>query len=318
MGMGFGRVTTSEHAGRARRFLIINADGYGMTPGITRAIEQCIDFGTVRSLSANVNFTHAEALADLVRRQSDLSIGCHMNPVVGPPVLPPHRVGSLLGPDGNFWYRHFARKFLLGKIKTEELRCEMVAQVEKARDLAGAAFSHVDFHMGLHRLPVLYEIFLEVAERSGTGRIRTHRYRVGMESKDARLTHFLKLFAPPTTMPKFAWNVLLRRKALARGFVMPDYRVGIRALGFRANTITVPNYLMLLRNIPRGYSEFTVHPGYLDDELGRWSIYTAPRYEELRVLTSPEFRSALSTSDVQLVGYRQIPRNKFVSTCAAA
>ena len=187
MGMGFGRVTTSEHAGRARRFLIINADGYGMTPGITRAIEQCIDFGTVRSLSANVNFTHAEALADLVRRQSDLSIGCHMNPVVGPPVLPPHRVGSLLGPDGNFWYRHFARKFLLGKIKTEELRCEMVAQVEKARDLAGAAFSHVDFHMGLHRLPVLYEIFLEVAERSGTGRIRTHRYRVGMESKDARL-----------------------------------------------------------------------------------------------------------------------------------
>ena len=44
------------------RYLIINTDGYGFTAGITRAIEECVEFGTVKSLSANVNFKHAENL----------------------------------------------------------------------------------------------------------------------------------------------------------------------------------------------------------------------------------------------------------------
>ena len=45
------------------RCLIINADGYGFTPGTTRAIEECIAFGTVRSLS--VNYTTLSELNSL-------------------------------------------------------------------------------------------------------------------------------------------------------------------------------------------------------------------------------------------------------------
>ena len=48
---------------------------------------------------------------------------------------------------------------------------------------SGPAFSHVDFHMGLHRLPRLYDLFLDVAQATGVRRIRTHRYLVGMESR---------------------------------------------------------------------------------------------------------------------------------------
>ena len=74
------------------RTLIINADGYGMTAGINRGIEECIAAGTIRSLSANINFPHAAALATVVQRHPHLSVGCHINPVIGPPVLPPSRV----------------------------------------------------------------------------------------------------------------------------------------------------------------------------------------------------------------------------------
>ena len=69
----------------------------------------------------------------------------------------------------------------------------MIAQVEKTRDLAGPAFSHVDFHMGHHRLPRLYGLFLEIAEKFGAGRIRTHVYQVGMESRFPRLRHLMHL-----------------------------------------------------------------------------------------------------------------------------
>jgi chitin disaccharide deacetylase len=85
------------------RHLIINADGYGFTAGISRAIEECVEFGTVRSLSANVNFTHADGLTHLVQKHPGLSVGCHVNPVVGRPVLSPKQVPSLVDENGEFF-----------------------------------------------------------------------------------------------------------------------------------------------------------------------------------------------------------------------
>jgi hypothetical protein len=291
------------------RQIIINADGYGFTAGTTRAIEECVAFGTVRSLSVNVNFKHAEALSGLVRQYPDLSIGCHVNPIVGPPILPPERVPSLLDENGEFLYRAFFSKFLSGRVRVAELRAEMLAQIDKTRELAGTAFSHVDFHMGLHRLPGLYQAFLDVVERSGIGRIRTHRYRVGMESEWPRLRHLLYLFETPTRLPKSFWNVYLRRTALRRHLAMPDHWVGITNMTTRRDAISVGNYLTMLKNLPAGVSEFVAHPGYVDADLKRWSSYLEQRVREREVLLSSEFRKGLQASDVRLAGYRDIPRS---------
>ena len=289
------------------RHLIINADGYGFTAGTTRAIEECIAFGTVRSLSANVNFKHADGLAALVRKYPDLSVGCHINPLVGPPVLPADKIPTLLDKNGEFLYKTFTRNFFDRSIHRSELRAEMMAQVEKTREMAGKSFSHIDFHMGLHRLPGLYAAFLEVAEASGVRRIRTHRYRVGMESKFPRLRNFFYLFETTTRIPKFLWNLYLRRKALNRCLVMPDYWVGITNNASRPEGISVKSYLMMLRNLPQGFCEFVAHPGYVDEELKRWATYVDQRILEREVLLSSEFRDALSATDVHLAGYRDIP-----------
>jgi chitin disaccharide deacetylase len=289
------------------RCLIINADGYGFTAGITRAIEECIEFGTVRSVSANVNFRHAEQLAELVRRYPDLSVGCHINPIVGKPVLPSDKVPTLLNENGEFLYHDFIRHFMAKRIRLDELRAEMIAQVEKTRDLAGTAFSHVDFHMGYHRLPGLYGVFLEVAGKFGAGRIRTHIYRVGMESRFPRLRHFFHLMGKPNRLPKFIWNYTLRKKALRHSLVMPDRRIEITQMASCPEMITLESYLRMLKNMPRGINEFVVHPGYVDEDLKRWSTYVEPRVLERNILLNAEFRRALTTSDIKLLGYRDIP-----------
>ena len=292
------------------RCLIINADGYGMTDGVTRAIEECIDFGTVRSTSANVNFPRAERLRDLVRRHPDLSVGCHLNPIVGRPLLPAAQVRSLVDADGNFHYRSFSRKFRRREIDAEELRAELLAQVARTRDLAGEAFSHVDFHMGLHRLPRLYPLFLDVAAASRTGRIRTHRYRAGMETRHPRIRHALYLLEGVDRLPKYAWNLLLRSRARRRGFAMPDYWLSITRMGTRPGRISVPVYLRMLANVPAGYSEFVAHPGHLDQELKRWSTYLDQRVDERAVLMSEDFRRALAAGPAVLGGYRDIPAGR--------
>jgi predicted glycoside hydrolase/deacetylase ChbG (UPF0249 family) len=289
------------------RHLIVNADGYGFTAGISRAIEDCIEFGTVCSLSANVNFPWANGLYPLVQKYPQLSVGCHINPIVGRPIMAPEKVPTLVNEHGEFFYQTFLRRFLTGRIRRTELRAEMMAQAQKTRDLAGAAFSHIDFHMGLHRVPGLYELFLEVAERSRARRIRTHRYLVGMENRFPRLRHLCHLFESPTRLPKFLINLGLRRKALRRNLAMPDRWVSITYLGVRPDTINVENYVTMLARLPNGYNEFVAHPGYVDDELKRWSDYLEPREEERRVLLDPAFREALLSSGVHLAGYRDIP-----------
>jgi predicted glycoside hydrolase/deacetylase ChbG (UPF0249 family) len=189
----------------------------------------------------------------------------------------------------------------------EELRAELSAQIARTRELAGGAFSHVDFHMGLHRFPRLYSVFLDVAAESGTGRIRTHRYLAGMETRWPRLRHSLHLLGAVDRIPKYLWNLILRARARRRGLAMPDRWVVITQMGRRSGTISVESYLQMLANVPEGFSEFVVHPGYVDDSLRRWSTYLAAREEERETLLKPEFRDALRDSGVTLAGYRDIP-----------
>jgi len=68
-----------------------------------------------------------------------------------------------------------------------------------------------------------------------------------------------------------------------------------------------------LRSRPDVYSEFVVHPAYVDDELRRWSTYIEPRIQEREVLLSPDFRRAFQDSGVKLAGYRDIPVLKSVA-----
>jgi predicted glycoside hydrolase/deacetylase ChbG (UPF0249 family) len=300
------------------RSLIINADGYGFTAGISRAIEECVAFGTVRSLSANVNFPHADSLVDLVRRHPDLSVGCHLNPVVGRPVLPPQRVPSLLNPDGEFHYKSFTREVIAKRIRIDELRAELLAQVDKTRQLAGRAFSHVDFHMGLHRLPSIYPLFLEVARQSGTGRIRTHRYYLGLERRFPRLVFAMHLCRHPIQLAKYAWNLHLRRKAKRCGLAMPDRWVTIMNMHRVPAQVHLEDFVQLLWNLPQGISEFVAHPAYLDDELKRYSTYLEPREQERAVLLDDRFRTALRESGVHLAGYRDIPRGERAAQGTAA
>jgi len=292
------------------RRLIINADGYGFTEGVSRAIEECIGFGTVRSVSANVNFPRASGLRDLVRRHPFLSVGCHLNPIVGRPVLPPREVDSLVDREGTFHYKSFVRKFRRREIDMDELRAELLAQVARTRELAGDCFSHVDFHMGLHRLPRLYPLFLEVAAASGTGRIRTHRYLAGMEARHRRLRHALYMVESVDRLPKYAWNLFLRMRARRRGFSMPDYWLSITHMATRPGRISLPSYLRMLSHVPRGYSEFVAHPAYIDEDLRRWSTYIDARVQERMVLLDADFRRALAAGPVELAGYRDIPAGR--------
>ncbi len=287
------------------RQLIINADGYGLTAGTNRGIEECIRFGTVKSVSVNVNFPHAEEVSRLVRAYPRLSVGCHLNPVVGKPVLPEERVRSLLNRDGEFWYKEFDWKLALGHIDLGELRAELFAQVEKCRELAGDNFTHMDCHMAKHRLPRFYPLFLEASRFACVHRVRTHRYLV-VSGERGRLGSAVRYYLRhPYRLGVQAWNIWLREKALHAGFSMPDRRVAVMPSA-GCVSISLPAWTNLLKRLPSGISEFVVHPGYGDAQLRRVSGYVGERDSERKILLSEVFREALDSA-VQSASYYDIP-----------
>lgn len=290
--------------------LIINADAYGLTEGATRAIEECLDFGVVSSISVNVNFPSARRLSYLVKRYDRLSVGCHLNPVVGPPVLPPEKVPSLLDEYGNFLYKNFVRSILKGRISFEELKAEMEAQIELTRAMAGESLSHLDFHMGVHRLPKLYSLFLYLAKSTGVGRVRTHRYLFGLHTDNPFGYTVKYLAAKPLRIAKYIGNRAIHHSTRFKGIATPDYRIGIDGIYDDASIMTIDNYLNLLRNLPDGTFEFVVHPGYVDDELKKWSTYLEQREIERKILMDERFKARIVECGIELAGYREIPLKK--------
>jgi len=289
------------------RGLIINADGYGIERGVNDAIEECIEFGTVSSISSNVNFPLSTELPDLLKKFPRLSVGCHLNPVIGKPVLPPDKIPSLVNATGEFHYHEFDRKLNSGWIVLRELESELLAQVQRCRDLAGHAFSHIDCHMGKHRLPFFYPTFLRVVKASRVGRIRTHRYRIVMESSNQFRGTLSYYSSHPMRLTIYAWNVLLRVWAIAQGLLMPDWWLSIGDMGSRPETISVTTWCEMLQNVPLGVSEFVVHPAYVVEGSSTWTNYLWQREKEREVLCSDAFRSSLISSGVRLLTYRDIP-----------
>jgi predicted glycoside hydrolase/deacetylase ChbG (UPF0249 family) len=84
--------------------LIVNADDFGLTCGVNRAIVVCHERGIVSSatlMATGARFDEAVALASQMPR---LSVGCHVVLVDGTPLLPAKEVRSLLAPGTDRFY----------------------------------------------------------------------------------------------------------------------------------------------------------------------------------------------------------------------
>src|SRR5271154_4644382 len=80
--------------------LIINADDFGLTPGINRAIAELHQAGALTSTTLMATGPAFDDAVVMARANPTLGVGCHIVLTDGVPVSPPQTVPTLLGPDG--------------------------------------------------------------------------------------------------------------------------------------------------------------------------------------------------------------------------
>src|ERR1700744_6112728 len=96
--------------------LIINADDFGLTRGVNRAIAELHDAGVITSATLMANGAAFDDAVATARARPTLAIGCHIVLVDGTPVSDPATIPTLLGPDRRTFHNSLA-KFALGVLR---------------------------------------------------------------------------------------------------------------------------------------------------------------------------------------------------------
>ena len=294
------------------RRLIINADDFGLTPGVNRAIAEAQEQGIVTSATLMANsraFDEAAALSrSLAARQARFSVGCHVVLLDGEPVLPPDRVASLLQPgaqNGNH-FRDKLNDFVVasfrGKLQPDQIEAEATAQMQRLQ-AAGVAPSHFDSHKHAHMFPAVLRPLLRAAQACGVPAVRNPFGQVwplpfGDLLRQRKLwTRFAELNVLHNFASKF------RREVEAHGLRTTDGSVAVLVTG----SLDLKLFAKIMDRLPEGTWEFVCHPGYNDADLDQVRTrLRQSRVEELKLMTSPEAREILQQREIELISYREL------------
>ena len=288
------------------RRLIINADDFGLTTGVNRAVVEAHQHGVVSSTTLMANGSAFAAAIALARSSPRLGVGCHVVLVDGVPVLDRSQVGSLLEPHGGQagepHFREGISKFgalaLFGRMAPDEIEAESTAQIRKLQ-AAGVDVTHLDSHKHTHLFPHVLRPLLRAARSCGVKAIRNPFERIQGS----------QLAASPSMWKRWLEVGILRglarqfREAVEQaGMFTPDGTLAIAATG----SLNQKLLRLMVENLPDGTWELVCHPGYNDAELrGIRTRLREAREQELRILTSPATRALLAAHGIEIVSFRE-------------
>jgi predicted glycoside hydrolase/deacetylase ChbG (UPF0249 family) len=274
------------------KLLIVNADDYGLTEGISRGILHAHREGIVTSTSAIALGPAYPKVASWLADEPALGVGVHLAAVgEDPPLLSAHEIPSLVGRSGHLChsYSAFVARAATGRVDPEELALEFTAQLQLVQEL-GVPITHLDAHQHLQLWPSVCTVVLELATTFGIPAVRVPRFRA----------------RNPLGLGVTALGWRLARKATRAGLRHPLDAVGIECAG-NLDAERLPRVLARLAHRGREAVELTVHPGEGDDA-DRARYQWGYRWEdELAALVGPVARQAVESAGFSLATYADLP-----------
>jgi hopanoid biosynthesis associated protein HpnK len=289
------------------RRLIINADDFGLTSGVNRAIVEAHESGIVTSATLMANGSAFDEAVSLAQARPRLGVGCHVVLVDGVPLVRQTATDSLLDPRsrtaGSPRFREGLGKFaalaLFGRLAPEEIEAEVTAQIGKVQS-SGIAVTHLDSHKHTHMFPSVFRPLLRAARARGVRAVRNPFERVRSSQLAARPDLWRR------------WTEVGILRGLAKQFresvrqadmTTPDGTFAIVATGSLDERLL----RRMIEHLPEGTWELVCHPGYNDADLQNVRTrLRESREQELRILTSQSTRDLLAANGVEVISYRDL------------
>ena len=267
--------------------LIINADDFALSPGVTAGILEAHAAGTVTSTSMMVHCPGWDDGVRQARATTSLGVGLHFNLLVGTPLT---RAASLTDSrTGRFpAFGSFMRRVLRLAIDGSEVAAECEAQLAALRE-SGIVITHIDSHRHTHAMPVIRGAVASVAARHGLPLRRPVESARRFPNDIGSQVH--------RSLIAWSWRITSGGAARTRA---PDHFIGVSMQG---GARFGEQFVAVLDALPAGTTEMMVHPGRVDDALRAADSYTQQRERELEALLSPTLRQRLRRGDIGLIGF---------------
>ena len=244
----------------------MNADDFGLTDGINRAVRNLHQCGALTSTTLMAAAPRFHEAVEISQTQKRLGVGCHIVLVDGTAIAHPTAVPTLLdasrsrGSEPRFraTLGEFVRDLYLGRIDSAHIEQEAIAQILRLQQ-AGVAVTHVDTHKHTHMFPPVLKGVMRAAQACNIRAIRNPfepAWSVAA-TPGAGLVRTWQVRLLATLRHSF-WRLIRQRE-----FTTTEGCVGVAATG-TMNEITLR---ALLDRLPDGTFELVCHPAYVDDEL---------------------------------------------------
>lgn len=247
--------------------IILNADDFGLTDGVTRGIVRAVHAGAVTSTTAMACVPGCASRLKRWAPEIPGRVGAHLQLTSGLPLTDPAAAPTLRGADGAF---PASKKDLFGA-RTEEIVLEWDAQFHFLR-AAGIEPSHIDTHHHVHKFPNVFAAFCAIARRFG--------------------------------VPARALNETMRENLRREGIPCPDRIVLDYYEGdLSAERLMALLEEASAGAGPPATIEVMCHPGVPCDDLPRLSKYVDGRERELETFCRPGFADDLRRRGFVPVAY---------------
>jgi predicted glycoside hydrolase/deacetylase ChbG (UPF0249 family) len=249
------------------KYLIVNADDYGIAATVSQGIREAHQRGIVTSTTVMIGMDNAaEAVQQALKETPNLALGLHVA-VAGKaikPVLPADEIPSLLRADGLF-YDHPAWVEAAPFFSADEMSCEINAQFDRFVALAGQLPTHLDSHYHA-----------------------TYYHPASVEAmRSLALKHNL-----PMRHDRGVGQSTVEGLAHPAAFYELEHHKPIEVLFDFLKTLPANEII-----------ELCCHPGYSNETLFDFDNWTTVREIEIAYLTDPRLKEVIASEQITLCNF---------------
>jgi len=282
--------------------LIINADDFGLSHGITDGILLTHRKGLLTSTSLMVNQPATEYAVRRAPEVPTLGVGVHLNLTEGKPVLAKEKVPTLVNTAGEFiGPSEMGRRLLRWEASSREIEAEFRAQIQQMKSL-GLQPTHADSHHRIHMYPAAARAFYRAVTSEGIRRARAPRKRYWPSSGRLGGPHIGPLYRriAAKSYLEFLQSVVFR------GLHLPDAGVTFHPK-YGNNPDQLPEaWQSTLEFMPDGAYELWCHPGFAQPGFSETDSLSDRREREIAILLDPKLRDIAERRDLRLINFCQL------------
>jgi predicted glycoside hydrolase/deacetylase ChbG (UPF0249 family) len=282
--------------------LIINADDFGLSHGITDGILLTHRKGLLTSTSLMVNQPATQYAIRRAPEAPNLGIGIHLNLTEGKPVQAKEKVRTLVNAAGEFIGPcEMGRRLLRWEAAPGEIEAEFRAQIQQMKSL-GLEPTHADSHHRIHMYPAAARAFYKALTSEGIRRARAPRKRYWPTSRRLGGPHIGPLYRriAAKSYLEFLQSVIFR------GLRLPDAGVTFHPkYGSRPDKLSEA-WQSTFEFMPEGAYELWCHPGFVQPGFSETDSLSERREQEITILLDPKLRDIAARRELRLINFSQL------------